>query len=438
MTAVALLHLLGYEVHLFERSGALLARQSMTTHRLVHPTVNAWPFERELDPTTELPFFDWCADVCDEVLGRILNEWEAIAGADLKAMGRLHTHVAISDFDVGEDDVALITDSTGVPNTFANVIFAIGFEDESLPDHAPPQSYWENEGAEAVRNADPKARFVVSGTGDGGLIDALRLSYLKFDKGKLPLQIVTDLAGSDSEMLIEEAERAYAEGIATEEALWNAYREAARRLPPAALANIEASRVKTPHLVLLVGQEPTATARDAAPIHKLLLAHTIGKRTIKYHHGELEIDPCGSARIQVEKGPTIELGSEFRPPIVRHGARKALEWLLRHRSKVLKDLQDRQQVLADDYIRPIDPGWLAGKVPLPACLQPQDFGDREFWLDRHPRLQALSRIWPHVVAVAVTADGYEVRTRGDGWSPKKLFGVHTCSSTLPIGRPHGC
>ena len=53
VTAATALHLLGYTVHLIEEKAEVLPRQSTTRHRIVHPTVNSWPFSPDLLPTTQ-------------------------------------------------------------------------------------------------------------------------------------------------------------------------------------------------------------------------------------------------------------------------------------------------------------------------------------------------------------------------------------------------
>lgn len=422
LTAATILHLLGFEVHLFERAPMVLARQRATSHRVLHPTVNAWPFETDLEPTTELPIFDWSAGVCDEVLKELAAEWQLVAGEQLETGRRLNLRTTVLDFELRDEEVILITDKVVDQKRFGTVIFAIGFDDERPLANAPKQSYWRDEGAEEVRNLEGDIRFVVSGTGDGGLIDVLRLSYTDFGKGALPLQIVTRLAGSDVEKSVKDAEDAFT-GDNVEQDLWSAYLRAAKRLPADAAALLEQSRLDIPALVTLVGEDATLTARAAAPIHKLMTAYTWQSGTVRYLPGTLTVANDGKITVLTSKKQQLELGTGLHPPLVRHGAENALKGLLRNYPGVLDKLIKRQEVLADDFVRPIDPVWLANEVKLPAGFVAQDFGSRTFWTERHKKLNGLSRIWPHVLNVSIGDTGYEVEIEGAGWTPPRLFGV---------------
>lgn len=456
LTASAALHLLGHEVHLFERATTLLARQLTASHRVIHPTVNAWPFEPDLEPTTVLPFFDWCAGVCDDVLDDVLSEWEELAGKTLRDASRLNLSTKVLDFDERDDEVILSTDKNVKVKRFGAVIFAIGFDDEhALPDMkklpaAKDQSYWRDEGAEEVRNRQGERRFVVSGTGDGGLIDALRLSYERFRKGRLPLQVVTQLAGTDTQTIVRTAERkARSNESFRKHGLWGEYLMAAKCLPEPVKGILEASRIDTPFLVTLVGEDDTATARDAAPIHKLMLAYTWQKGTIQYYQGIVHVGDGGEVYIMAgekrppagdkasktakrpppARGQRIDLGEQCYPPLVRHGAPNALKWLLRNHGSVLEELSRRQSVLSDYFVRPIDAQWLSS-LPLPPNFARQDFQDKQFWQARQPKLASLSRIWPHLRGVAVGRAGFEILMVQDGWAPAKLFGVDSIARPI--------
>ena len=75
VTAAAALIAFDVAVDVFEKGGRVLHRQRKTAHRRVHPTINAWPFEK-ISVATELPFYDWSVGVSSEVAEAIASDFE--------------------------------------------------------------------------------------------------------------------------------------------------------------------------------------------------------------------------------------------------------------------------------------------------------------------------------------------------------------------------
>uniref|UniRef100_B0T9H3 FAD/NAD(P)-binding domain-containing protein n=1 Tax=Caulobacter sp. (strain K31) TaxID=366602 RepID=B0T9H3_CAUSK len=424
VTAATALHLLGYEVHLIEEKGEILPRQSTTHHRIVHPTVNAWPFSADLLPTTQLPFFDWCADVCDKVMAEIRREWKALAGDRLHADKRLHLGTHVATHKIHRDGVTLTAKPT-ISTRFGAVIFATGFEEEAaLKNHKTGTSYWRDDALEQIRAIDTDARFLVSGTGDGGLIDALRLCHTEFMSGALALNAVTRLYKSPLADEIKAAEQAYRDSQVEgrDLLLWETYQSVAARLPKGLRELLDASL--TPHrpLVYLVGVDLTPVARDAAPIHKLLVAHAERAGALDYIDGVVKANARGVLSIQPRVKGTYVPTPAPQYAVIRHGAEKRIQNMLKvGHEKALTKLISNQTALLDSLLSPF---WRRQTFVLPNDYPRPDPTDQKFRDSRRPRAQKIQRIWEHL-EVSDDAHGYKLETSlpEEPWYPKSLFGV---------------
>lgn len=428
LTIATALTLLGYLVHVFEKKGEVLFRQRYTAHRIVHPTIHAWPDHETLDPTISLPFFDWCTNQCDSVMIRIAQEWSTIC-KELIEDDRFHAGTKVIDYNEIRGGVALTTEP-GIRTLpeFGTVIFAIGFEDETIITNIPAipkRSYWVDDDLERLRGESPDLRFIVTGTGDGGLIDSLRLIHGQFYKGTLPIKTATDLFQSPAATAISEAERKFRSHEISEARLQEVYEECAEYLPQGVIERLEASIIKIRPLVYLIGRRSTPYGRDAAPIHKLLVAYAIRHGFIKYIQGHVSLAENNDCLIETDS----ELTKPNMPAIpakavvVRHGAVNALDDLLRNRPNVLRYIQQHQQVLADDMVEPY---WADADIPSPgqAIYKPDD---TEFLGDRFKRAsRMINEFWPYMRLSWKLGTRFVTATNIDDkhkWRPKSLFGI---------------
>lgn len=418
------LHALNFKVHLFEQMPTLLSRQRETLHRIVHPSVNNWPFDDILDPTTQFPFFDWAADNCKAVIATILDEWEVVAGRALAEDHRLHLGVRVRKHQVLEDGVRLDATTTAKLPLFGSVVFATGFDDERTIVNGKLKSYWSSTDAlEEIRNKSSEARFIVSGTGDGGLIDCLRVVHTKFADGALALRAATELAAACFGKEIGKAEKAFQQSDrkpTAQENLAKVYKTAARALPEALERKLTTSLTDVTLLVRLVGEDENAFARDAAPIHKLLVAHAMRHGAVDYYKGKVEL----SADPEPNQVTTLKidgLEDEVTDDVVvaRHGASSALQAIIGGRKQAFEELKDAQMVLSDGLVAPF---WMGSIGPGPGFPK-HDINDRDFLLSRLDKAIGLARIWPHL-RFTPTSGGFSMETsEAQGWMPRSLFGV---------------
>jgi tetratricopeptide (TPR) repeat protein len=186
VTAAAAAARKGAKVILFERAPQLLSLQRQNTKRFLHPHLFDWPAPGSTNTLADLPMVKWRANRSDVVAKEIVSGFETA----ITITGNVDVRLG-----VGIDDVAQVPSadetrriqilaSEGEVNEIVDVaIVAVGFGLERrnrLGIDSPP--YWEDDGLEQSLGASPGRpnRILVSGAGDGALIDLLRASIRDF------------------------------------------------------------------------------------------------------------------------------------------------------------------------------------------------------------------------------------------------------------------
>ncbi|MBV9925568.1 MAG: FAD-dependent oxidoreductase [Acidobacteria bacterium] len=207
VTAAAAAAALGYEIYLFERRPILLHLQHGCDTRWVHPHLYDWPDPGSERPYAELPLLNWREGTASEVTEQLEKGFQKLLAAPAAGQLRLHTGVEV-EFE--EPLRVRWSNSRGIPKSgaesFSSVIFAVGFGVERQVDKKLTHSYWRNDSfnqPEPGASANEKATFLISGTGDGGLIDLLRARIESFNQGR----ILRDLIDSDDVALVSALRR---------------------------------------------------------------------------------------------------------------------------------------------------------------------------------------------------------------------------------------
>lgn len=287
-----------------------LAMNQGASHREIHPSINFWPRE-DVAVTTMLPFLNWYQDRCDVILDKLLNDWIGLEQQHGPMKGiTLNSTVTAVSWNGSAWEVKTKGRSPPVQG-FDLVIFATGFGIEIVQHKSDTPSYWSAEGdkIEQLRKKPTGTvkHCVISGTGDGGLIEALRLLFSKFQAGKVnygtaelfekgsrlqsSLQSVeakARLRVSD-EMLREPSGKrpagfplsdAFKDDIA--EYLWSAYDNATRDLAASLRKSLEDQRTAISK-VILVGERKFPTEYTSSPYHRVLIVHAIREGWLEYH-----------------------------------------------------------------------------------------------------------------------------------------------------------
>ncbi len=202
------------QVVLFESARELLPLQSGTDRRNLDPHIYDWPAIDTTDPVADLPILDWEAGSCRTVRGDIIVQFEDIR---VRMGGRLEQQLRHRVTKLRREgnsyevvfhnlDVAPPEPGSEPSEAFDMVLLAIGFglEPTEVVRGIQTASYWSDAGVPVGEfEARPHPRFLISGKGDGGLIDFVAAGDRSFNHAAM-IQLISihpgidDLAGAIS------------------------------------------------------------------------------------------------------------------------------------------------------------------------------------------------------------------------------------------------
>lgn len=181
LTCAAGLHRLGVRVKVLERAHEVMPLFQQGANRWMHPRVYDWPHDGWESPRAALPVLDWGHALVGDVRSELLEGWAEFDGADGMEVLTGVTEVALGDASESERTVTWSPKGRMRP---AATILAVGFGLE-VPDYPEEKSYWENDDLDNDRIDARPRRWLVSGCGDGGLTDLLRLRLRGFQHDQM-------------------------------------------------------------------------------------------------------------------------------------------------------------------------------------------------------------------------------------------------------------
>lgn len=204
------------QVTLYDRTHDRMAFQRDAAHRYVHPMIFRWPEANAGKRKTNFPILNWKSGTADEICRTVVDEAETFLekcyatrgeqraksktyrqrlGCDVRQLVFADNRIRV--LAEGQQAVWLKNRQEYLPvgpirnyyDAYDVVIVAVGYGLETEVDGIPFRSYWHLDtlSQPTIRGTWPK-RWLVSGTGDGGLIDAIRLSLFDTDQ-----KVLTDL-----------------------------------------------------------------------------------------------------------------------------------------------------------------------------------------------------------------------------------------------------
>jgi hypothetical protein len=293
LTSAAGLGRNGARVTLFERGSELLQTQRHNRVRSIHPHIHEWPRPGALEPRAGLPLLDWSAGLSADMAAEVLRQFDAEA-----EHSQITVHTGVHNLRLSDLD-------------FDAVILALGVGIEKSFGKLPLRSYWSDDTIAEIR---PGIRHhLVTGIGEGGVIDALYLRLRSFSHADIAAQL-PDLSAPllDIEASIENADDAAANRI-----LWDAY---SRLQVPAAVDELLRSRLRPDTRVTLNGPEPHPLAARADILNRFLISRLVSMGEIDYLPGKI-------ADISEDYRVTLDDGSvhAFDDIEIRHGTVPSLK-----------------------------------------------------------------------------------------------------------------
>ncbi|MDJ0600537.1 MAG: NAD(P)-binding protein [Crocosphaera sp.] len=217
ITAAAAAAVLGIKVDLFEQRTSLCHLQSSCTTRWVDPYIYDWPEPGSDNPYARLPLLTWRSGIAASVIDKIIQKFfknfvefnygrneskessyiTLYLGASAKLIHKDNKlHVFWDNAIISEDKNINQPDSRGGNKSYGAIILATGFGVEQQVENGNTMSYWRNDTInqpEPGVTSEKPTTFLISGTGDGGLIDLLRVRLHNFNQNS----IIDELIMSD-------------------------------------------------------------------------------------------------------------------------------------------------------------------------------------------------------------------------------------------------
>lgn len=194
ITAAAAALSLGHNVYLFEKNPFLCHLQRGCETRWLHPHIYDWPVSGSELPYARLPLLSWKAGTAANVVDQILTSFERLVkDKENKSFHRfMNASLTIRKQSIKWLNSSNINRASG-EKRFDVILFAVGYGIERMVEDSLTFSYWRNDSVNqpvlVKHNSKGKFKFLVSGAGDGGLIDVLRAKIENFNQGKIIYEI---------------------------------------------------------------------------------------------------------------------------------------------------------------------------------------------------------------------------------------------------------
>jgi len=193
LTAAAAAARVGVQVRVLEKQGDLLPTFRGCHQRFIHPRIYDWPEPGWNDSRARLPLLDWTAAPAANVAIQVIAGFERIQ-ADVGERALRVTHKVREIHPRLHDGARYRTTWAPGGGQFESdaVILAVGFGVERVDNDFPPVNrYWDDDALIGYR--DGECTWFVSGCGDGGLIDVIRLRLRDFRHETFLEELLRDL-----------------------------------------------------------------------------------------------------------------------------------------------------------------------------------------------------------------------------------------------------
>jgi hypothetical protein len=296
--------------------------------RYIHPRLFDWPLAEDWSSDDAgLPIMNWSAGTADAVSKSLLRQFSERTGQS-PICGVYD--LAVQQAAAGGWTAEWRSREVAFAGTYTCVILAVGFGIEKTVEYAPRISYWRQD----TLNQSPlyeEGMVLISGIGDGGLIDVLRAMLRGFDLQTIGAEYLsgTNMAQVAKE-LIRIEEKAHEDAVTEPTAVAVRIAEAYRRVqvPKWFTAKLR-DRLRGRRVVLL-GRQVAPFLLRASILNRFFVSQLL-KLGLQYRVGSLEgVEPREygysawiSAGEGLGKGRKEQL--DVDQVVVRHGASSSLE-----------------------------------------------------------------------------------------------------------------
>jgi hypothetical protein len=187
------------DLYLFEQRDSLLPLQQGSDTRWLHPHIYDWPAPGSEASAAMLPVLNWTAARSSDVVVQVLSEWRQVIQNKQNKLklfcNARHVQVArcqdrtdkarlewVGEERTPEDGTILSSGevTNGSAETFDIVVLAVGFGMEKAK-----ASYWRNETVGQPSLNEPRRTYLLSGQGDGAMVDLFRIRISQFRQDRI-------------------------------------------------------------------------------------------------------------------------------------------------------------------------------------------------------------------------------------------------------------
>jgi hypothetical protein len=326
--------------------------------RFIHPNIYEWPDPISDNPLTDLPCLNWGADYAARVCDTVLWQWKEKE----KKVTTLYGYEVKGLRSEGERTLILAEGARNHREIYDFVILAVGFGLETSTPGVQFLSYWENDNfGRAVISPPIPRRYVVSGCGDGGLIDALRLSINTFDHAWFVrlLQYEPELDKIKQELLeIDKRVAQKCSGSADRqgELLEQEYDRLSVSIPPSLVKTIQ-DVLREDTVVYLNDEKPFPFTLRSAILNRFGVYLLLKYGGLRFRAGRPAIEGERGGPYRVRLGAEGELLVD--EVVIRYGPESAVGRFLP--SAAMKEMTDNPPAVADRTREPHYGNFLASE-----------------------------------------------------------------------------
>ncbi len=206
-------------VSIFEQHADLCPLQQGTDSRWLHPNIYEWPNFGSRQPTAGLPFLSWREGRASDVASQVLLQFAKLCKDVDPYSERIKVYLDVKELKLSSrreiswvgyetfasDGFFRKSESLGDSKEFDIVLIAAGFGREKSPTiYNDTRLYWQNDDLSQPRLTNEARTFVISGAGDGSLVDLFRLTIERFRQDR----IVYEMFGKNPEAFESELRNA--------------------------------------------------------------------------------------------------------------------------------------------------------------------------------------------------------------------------------------
>jgi len=370
LTAAAAAARLDKKVWVLEAHEQPLALQRGCRHRLLHPHFYEWPEKGCWKMSAGLPILDWEEAIAADVADRIWGQFKAIA--DDKGI-KMYTSVLDVQVEGSMQDPYVTWTTSKGESMKAHppvVILAVGFGVEKTVPDLPVLSYWRDDPLDQAPLPRRTGEYIqiVSGTGDGGLVDVLRAALKNVDHVQFFSSVAAITRGSVLEEHLREMEGSLKEKTPQQAAdiLTEGYERLNKIEDDKALKGVEdliKAHKRKNHKVIWLHQDESPWNWKTMCLNRFLVSRVmhVDENLVKPTRGTLLssklVDPelsGGFSFVACVLGPHKKAEAILAHGVtVRHGAKPALDEF-KNVSEAWKEAHRRSEdkVQASDILKP--------------------------------------------------------------------------------------